>query len=114
VREAMQSDAVAKLLENEKIKKEFGALNAFLGGLGFGHSFFGAENVRAALEEYRAGAVLVNDSVLNDEKIKGVLDVAYGQRVEILVFNSEDDAGVQLHGFKDIAAVGKSFLEKNA
>ncbi len=114
VREAMQSDAVAKLLENEKIRKEFDALNAFLSGLSFGHSFSGPEKVRKALEEYRAGAVLVNDSVLNDEKIKEVLDVAYAQRVEILVFNSEDDAGTQLHGFKDIAAIGKSFTGKSA
>jgi protein pelota len=107
VREAMQSEAVAKLLENEKIKREFDALNAFLGGLSFGHSFSGAEKVREALEAYQAGIVLVNDSVLNDERVKEVLDIAYAQRVEILVFNSEDDAGMQLHGFKDIVAVEK-------
>ena len=107
VREAMQSEAVAKLLANEKIKREFDALNAFLGGLSFGHSFSGAAKVREALEAYQAGMVLVNDSVLNDERIKEVLDIAYGQRVEILVFNSEDDAGTQLHGFKDIVAVEK-------
>ncbi len=112
VREAMQSEAVSKLLENEKVKREFDALNAFLGGLSFGHSFSGAEKVRAALEDYRAGMVLVNDSVLNDERIKELLDIAYGQRVEILVFNSEDDAGVQLRNFKDIAAIGKSFMKK--
>jgi protein pelota len=112
IREAVQSAAVAKLLEGEKMKREFDALNAFLGGLAFGHSFAGAKKVRAALEEYGAGMVLVNDSVLNDREVKDVLDIAYGQRVEILVFNSEDDAGTQLHGFKDIAAIGKSFAKK--
>jgi protein pelota len=112
VREAMQSEAVAKLLSSEKIKREFSALNAFLGGLAFGHSFTGAENVMKALDEYEAGIVLVNDSVLNDGRVKEVLDAAYNQHVEILVFNSEDDAGMQLHGFKDIVAVGKSFAKK--
>lgn len=113
VREAVQSEAVSKLLEGEKTRKEFDALNAFLGGLAFGHSFSGVEKVRKALEEYGAGMVLVNDSVLNDREVKGVLDIAYGQRVEILVFNSEDDAGMQLHGFRDIAAIGKSFAKKD-
>ena len=71
------------------------------------------DKVREALETYQAGAVLVNDSVLNEEGVKEVLDAAYAQRVGIRVFNSEDDAGIQLHSFKDIAAVDKRFVRKN-
>jgi protein pelota len=114
VREAVQSEAVAKLLENEKVKREFESLNAFLAGLSMGHSFSGLDKVREALETYQVGAVLVNDSVLNDEGVKEVLDVAYAQRVEIRVFNSEDDAGIQLHSFRDVAAVDKRFVKKNS
>ncbi len=113
VREAVQSDAVSRLLENEKVKGEFDALNAFLAGLAMGRSFYGMDKVREALETYQAGAVLVNDSVLNEEGVKEVLDAAYAQRVGIRVFNSEDDAGIQLHSFKDIAAVDKRFVRKN-
>jgi len=57
--------------------------------------------------------VLVNDSVLNDRGIRDVLDLAYNQHVELLIFNSEDDAGAQLRNFKNIAAVGKSFMRRS-
>lgn len=112
VREAVQGAAVAKLLENEKVRREFDALNAFLAGLNMGQSFHGRAKVREALSDYNAGMVMVNDSVLNDEEVKSLLDTAYRQRAEIMVFNSEDDAGMQLHGFGDIAAVGKGFVKK--
>ncbi|VVB77188.1 eRF1 domain 1 [uncultured archaeon] len=113
IREAMQSDAVSKLLEGEKIKREFEALNTFLGGLGFGSSYFGTENVKEALEAYQAGVVMVNDSALNDPDTKDVLDIAYAQHVDIMVFNSDDDAGMQLKNFKNIAAIGKSFMKRS-
>lgn len=114
IREAIQSDAVSRLLEREKVKREFDLLNKFLAGLGFGASSFGVDKVREALEQYAAGSVLVNDSVINENEIKEVLDAAYVRKVEITVFNSDDDAGVQLRNFRNIAAIGKAFSSKRA
>jgi protein pelota len=113
VREAIQSETVAKLLEREKVKKEFNLLNAFLSGLSLGLSFYGTEQINKALTEYLVETILVNDSALNNAEIKKTLDVAYMQKVEIVVFNSDDDAGVQLGNFKDIAAISKSFARRN-
>ncbi len=114
IREAMQSDTVARIIENEKVKKEFDMLNLFLSGLQVGSSFSGMDKIREALSQYRVGAILVNDSALNDPEVKETLDTAYRQKVEISVFNSEDDAGMQLKNFRNIAAIGKGLLKKTA
>jgi protein pelota len=114
IREAVQSEAVSRLLENEKVKREFELLNEFLAGLNVGASYSGVENVAAALEQYQVSTILVNDSVLNDQRVKETLDAAYRQKVGIEVFNSDDDAGLQLKNFHDIAAIGKSFAKKQA
>ena len=111
IREAMQSRTVGKLLESEHVKKEFEYLNIFLGGLRFGASFFGIEGVREALGSHRIGVVMINDSSLNDEKMKEILDRVDESGIKIEIFNAEDDAGAQLHGFKDIAAISSSLLE---
>lgn len=105
IREAMQSDAVSKVLENEHVKKEFAYLNEFLAGLRAGSGFYGVDGVKEGIDKKRVGIVLVNDSVLNDEKMKDVLDYADKHRMRIEIFNSDDDAGIQLKNFKDIAAV---------
>ena len=114
IREVVQGEAVSKLLESAKVKREFDLLNAFLAGLGLGASFFGVDRVGEALEQYLAGGVIVNDSAINESSVKEVLDAAYMQKVEITVFNSDDDAGVQLANFKDIAAIGKAFASRRA
>ncbi len=113
IREAMQSDSVAKLLANEKVKKEFDMLNLFLSGLSVGASFHGIVQVKKAIAEYQVGIILVNDSVLNQPEIRDVLDTAYVHKVEIEIFNSDDDAGSQLKNFQGIAAIGKAFLKKS-
>lgn len=114
IREAIQSETVSKLLENEKVKREFDLLNTFLGGLSVGASFHGAEKIREALAEYRVSTILVNDSALNDPEVRDTLDIAYRQKVDIEVFNSDDDAGAQLKNFKNIAAISKSFAKSKA
>ncbi|MGC8628923.1 MAG: mRNA surveillance protein pelota [Candidatus Micrarchaeia archaeon] len=111
IREALQSDEASRLMESDKIKKEFQFLDLFLRGLSLGASFTGLENIKQALDNYEIGLLLVNDSVLNDKKIKGLLEQAYRQHVEIKIFNSDDDAGMQLKNFNDIVAVKKSFAK---
>ena len=103
IREIMQSEAVAKLLENERVKKEFWYLNMFLSGLVSGRSVYGADNIESRINEIKL--VMVNDDVLNEKEVKKVLDIADAHGVKIEIFNSGDDAGMQLVRFKGIAAV---------
>ncbi|MGC8676320.1 MAG: mRNA surveillance protein pelota [Candidatus Micrarchaeia archaeon] len=110
IKEALQSEEVAKLLEHDKIKLEFYYLNMLLRGLASGASFAGKGRVEQALEEYNAGIVLVNDSAINDPEIRRLLNKAYEQHAKIEIFNAEDDAGMQLKGLGDIAAIGKQLL----
>ncbi len=105
IREAMQSDAVARVLEHEHVKKEFAYLNEFLSALRAGNAFHGVGRVKEGLEAARVRVVMVNDSMLNNEAVKGVLDEADMRKVKIEIFNSEDDAGMQLGNFSGIAAV---------
>ncbi len=105
IREVMRSGTLANLLESEHVKREFEYLNIFLGELRVGRAHYGGDNVLAAIRERRAERVLVNDSVINDEKIKGVLESADRSGIRIEIFNSEDDAGVQLANFKNIASI---------
>ena len=105
IREALQSDAVAKVLENEHVKKEFAYLNEFLASLRAGGKFYGIDGVREGIDNRRIGIVLVNDSALNDEKTKELLDYADKHKIKIEIFNADDDAGIQLKNFKDIAGV---------
>ncbi len=105
IREAMQSDAVSKVLENEHVKREFGYLNDFLSGLRSGNSFHGVERIRDGVESGRIKTVIVNDSLLNDEAIKELLDYVDQKKVKIEIFNSDDDAGIQLKTFSGIAGV---------
>ncbi len=103
IREIMQSEAVAKLLENERVKKEFFYLNMFLSGLVSGKAAYGSENVKERLDDIKL--IMVNDDVLNDESVKKVLDMADSNGIKIEIFNSGDDAGMQLVRFRGIAAI---------
>lgn len=105
IREVMRSNAVAELLESEHVKKEFEYLNTFLQELRLGKAHYGPDNVAKAFQEDRPERVLVNDSAINSESIKKVLDLADKKGVKIEIFNSEDDAGIQLKNFKDIACI---------
>ena len=105
IREAMQSEAVSKVLQNEHVKREFSYLNDFLAGLRSGSSFYGIEGIKANIDSKRIGVVLVNDSVLNDENVKELLDYADKHGVKIEIFNADDDAGIQLANFKNIAGL---------
>ncbi len=110
VREAAKSDEVAKLIVQEHIRSEFRLLNTFLKGLNFNSSHYGAQQVKSSLDDYKAGIILVNDNLLNDEQIQSLLDIADNQKVEISIFNSDDEAGMQLANFKGIASISRSML----
>ncbi|MEM3247461.1 MAG: mRNA surveillance protein pelota [Candidatus Micrarchaeaceae archaeon] len=111
VREALQDERIAKLFESEHVKHEFELLNTFLDGLRLNAAFKGRAEVKKALDSYDAAIVIVNDDLLNDAEVQGVLDEADAHRVKIEIFNSEDDAGMQLRGFGGIAAIPKSLIK---
>ena len=105
IREVMKSGTVGELLENEHVKKEFEYLNRFLAGLRAGISMSGIEKVLDAIRNSRPERILVNDSVINEDEIKKVLDVADKHGIRIEIFNADDDAGMQLKNFKNIVAI---------
>ena len=111
IREVMQSSETSKILESEHVKHEFEYLNIFFGSLRAGRSVYGIERIRKALSDYSIGVVMVNDSALNNEQVKELLDMADKSNVHIEIFNSDDEAGKQLSGFGDIAGIEKSLLK---
>ncbi|MDE1823982.1 MAG: mRNA surveillance protein pelota [Candidatus Micrarchaeota archaeon] len=107
IREVMQGEVVAKLLANEHVRREFEYLNRFIMELRAGRAHSGMESVEMMVNEGNASAILVNDSIINDENAKRVLDSADRHGIRIEIFNSEDDAGIQLSNFKNIVCISK-------
>jgi protein pelota len=105
VYELIRSDAVAKLLEKERIRTEFIIMERFLSGLSSASSKFGIEEVKGLLESGLADIIIVNDSFIGRPDVQEVLSEAERTKTKIEVFNSEDEVGTQLHSFKDIAAI---------
>ncbi len=105
VYELIKSEKFAKVLEKERIRSEFKLIEEFLSNLSTGKSKYGLENVGIALENSWADTVFVNDSMLGDPAVQKILSDAEKNRVKIEVFNSNDEVGQQLHGFKDIACL---------
>ncbi len=105
IREVMQSTAVTKVLENEHVKREFGYINRLLLEVRAGVASYGTDRLLDSLDRKAVSAVLVNDDIINDERVKLVLDKADKMGIKIEIFNSDDDAGRQLKNFSGIAAV---------
>ncbi|MEM0149842.1 MAG: mRNA surveillance protein pelota [Candidatus Micrarchaeaceae archaeon] len=105
VYELIKSEDVAKILHGEAIRKEFMLMEEFLKGLASGKSKYGVENVGKDIRDYETKTVLVNDSVLSAADVQKVLAEAEKNKIEVTVFNSDDEVGRQLHSFKDIACI---------
>ncbi|MCL4365391.1 MAG: mRNA surveillance protein pelota [Candidatus Marsarchaeota archaeon] len=103
IREVMQSDTVSKVLENEHVRREFEYMNRLMIGIRTGSSFYGIDGIRKHLDKHVISAILVNDDIINDGQIKELLDNADKLGIHIEIFNSQDDAGIQLKNFKGIA-----------
>ncbi|MDE1857399.1 MAG: pelota family protein [Candidatus Micrarchaeota archaeon] len=104
--ELVKSERVANILRSERIRAEFKLMGEFLNNLSTGRSAYGAENVERAMAEFNSDVILVNDSMLNDAAIQRLLEKAEERKIKIEIFNSGDEVGTQLHGFKDIASIG--------
>ncbi|EET90157.1 MAG: mRNA surveillance protein pelota [Candidatus Micrarchaeales archaeon] len=105
VYELIKSDKTSSLLEKERIRAEFILMEKFLHNLSIGLHVYGIENVSDAIGNYAISMLLVNDGVLGDPQIQKALAEAEQKGIHIEVFNSSDEAGQQLHAFKDIAGI---------
>ena len=105
VYELIKSDKTSGLLEKERIRAEFILMEKFLHNLSIGLHVYGIENVSDAISNYAISVLLVNDGVLGDPQIQKALAEAEQKGIRIEVFNSSDEAGQQLHAFKDIAGI---------
>ncbi len=105
VYELIKSDKTSGLLEKERIRAEFILMEKFLHNLSIGLHVYGIENVSDAINNYAISMLLVNDGVLGDPQIQKALAEAEQKGIRIEVFNSSDEAGQQLHAFKDIAGI---------
>ncbi|MEM3227390.1 MAG: mRNA surveillance protein pelota [Candidatus Micrarchaeaceae archaeon] len=103
--ELIKSDRVAGIISRDRVREEFKEVEEFLRAYSLGEAKYGIENVERAIESYESKKVLVNDSMLGNEEIKRVLDLAEKNGIRIKIINSASEAGVQLHGFKDIAEI---------
>jgi protein pelota len=103
--ELVKGEKVEQLLEKERIRMEFRLMEEFLKGLESKSSLYGTDNVGDSVDGRRAKVVLVNDSVLGDQRMQEILSKAEERRIKIEVFNSGDEVGTQLHNFKDIACM---------
>ncbi|MGD0729549.1 MAG: hypothetical protein ABR981_05725, partial [Candidatus Micrarchaeaceae archaeon] len=105
VYELIKSDKFSRILEKERIRTEFRIIEEFLTNLSTGKSKYGIENVSIALDNNEVSIILVNDSILGDLAVQQLLSDAEKERIKIEVFNSNDEVGMQLHSFKDIASI---------
>jgi protein pelota len=103
--ELIKSESISRLMQKERISREFALMEQFLQGLAAGTSKYGMENVNMAIEDATAGIVLVNDNTLWDKGVEEVLELAEKRRITIEIFNADDEAGMQLNGFKGIASM---------
>ena len=88
------------------MKREFEYINRLLLEVRAGIAIYGTEKLLEGLGKKDMSAILVNDDIINDEKVKEVLDKADKLGIRIEIFNAEDDAGIQLKNFSGIAAIG--------
>lgn len=105
IREVMVSNAVANVLENDQIRREFELLNVFLAGLRAGTALHGIKAIYENLHKRRLSAILVGDDMINRSDVKELLDEADREGIRIEIFNSDDDAGAQLRNFSGVAAI---------
>ncbi|MGC8571843.1 MAG: mRNA surveillance protein pelota [Candidatus Micrarchaeia archaeon] len=102
VYELIKSENVGKLLEKEKVRKEFKLMEDFLNAYSIGKGVYEIKNIKNAIENYEINTILVNDNVLGNEEFQKVLELAEKNKIKIEIISSDDEIGVQLHSFKDI------------
>lgn len=105
VYELIKSNDVENILKNQKIRLEFKLMEEFLKQVSLDKAFYGIGAIANAIQNYEISRILVNDNVLNNQEIKQLLADAEKNNIKIIIFNSKDEVGTQLHNFNDIAGL---------
>ncbi len=107
VYELLKSGVLRKAVEGQKLQEEFTALEALKKSLGRddGMVVYGVQEVKEALSANAVEKLLVSDVLLrSDKKLNSLLEHSARQGAEVVIFNSEDDAGREFSAFQ-IAAL---------
>lgn len=103
----LKQRVLEKLVGEQKLQQEYAALEKLKASLGRedGLSAYGLEDVRNAVESRAADELLILDELVrkNDEA-RAIMEAAKRAGAQIIIFNSEDDAGAEFKAFK-IAAM---------
>ncbi len=105
VYELIKNNEIENILKNQKIRLEFKLMEEFLRQVSIDKSVYGIKNVIEGIQNYEISKILVNDNILNNQEIKQLLGNAEKNNIKIIIFNSNDEVGNQLHNFKDIAGI---------
>ncbi|MGC8649047.1 MAG: mRNA surveillance protein pelota [Candidatus Micrarchaeia archaeon] len=103
VYEIIKSEKTADILKAEKIREEFILMDEFLNFYSIGKGKFGIDEIKNAIENYEIKIIIINDIMLSNPKIQELLALAEKKKIKIVIFNTNDEVGIQLHSFKDIA-----------
>jgi len=102
VHELLKRGVLQDLLGRQKMQEEFSALEALKKSVAKedGMAVYGPADVARALEMSAVKRLLVADDLLRTNKeVQRLLDLARRAKAEILLFNSEDDAGLEFRTF---------------
>jgi len=102
VHELLKRGVLQELLGQQKLQAEFSALELLKKSLGKddGMAVYGPDDVKRALEMSAVKKLLVSDELLRKNKeVQKLLESARSAKAEILLFNSEDDAGLEFTTF---------------
>ncbi len=106
VHELLKGGVLEKLLGEQKLAEEFSALEELKKHVAKedGLAVYGLRDVQQAVAMSAASKIMVADALLRDKKTKGdanqLLDDARKSGADILIFNSEDDAGREFAAFQ--------------
>ena len=103
IKEVLNNESVKRFFAKSLLQKEFNSLDELFKELVIGKGITKKDEIKERI--YEVKKILVNDSVLNNEEIKPILDMADKLGIPIEIFNSNDDAGKQLKGLGDIVAL---------
>ncbi|MEK6953483.1 MAG: mRNA surveillance protein pelota [Candidatus Micrarchaeota archaeon] len=111
--ELLKRGALETLVKEQKVQAEFEILEKLKASLGKGDGLncYGVDEVRKALEMRAVDTLMIEDDLLRkDKSLNSLLTLAENSGVNMVIFNSEDDAGREFSAFK-VAALLRYKIE---
>lgn len=110
VNELFNRGVIERIMGEERFEREMKLVEELLVEIhkDSGRAAYGIKEVKRAVEAYAVGKLLVLDEYLRgDKEAEAVVELADGNKAEIVIFSSEGDAGQKLKGLGKIAALLK-------